>query len=375
MSPTTSRTIRLGLLQHACGSDRDANLKTAVSLAQEAAAQGAELLITQELFTLPYFPQVEDEARFALAEPIPGPTTRRMAALAAELNVSICASLFEKRAAGVFHNTALLIGPDAKIVGRYRKMHIPHDPRFYEKFYFTPGDSGFGAHVLPQCRAGMLICWDQWFPEAARLTALAGAEVLLYPTAIGSWHIPCASRPQGDERHEGTEAGVRATERRSDEATKGSRRDEGTKDPDSADGLRDEGRTGTSRDIRAVDADIASFQSRSTGGDTGAERAQQHDAWLTVQRSHAIANGVYVATVNRIGAEDELQFWGSSFVVDPAGTVIAAAPGNEPAVLVVDCDLADIDRAREGWPFLRDRRIDAYGGLANRWLEDPPQKA
>ena len=294
------RAIRIALLQHECVLDREVNLQTATAMADEAADRGAQLIVTQELFDLPYFPQTEDEAHFALAESIPGPTSDRLCRFAAQRGVYVNASVFERRAPGVFHNTSLIIDGRGRIVGRYRKMHIPDDPRYYEKFYFAPGDLGFTTHVLPNCCVGTLICWDQWFPEAARLSTLAGAELLLYPTAIGSWDLT------GDGRG---------------------------------------------------------------GGDPPDVRQEEREAWQTIQRSHAIANGVFVASVNRIGIEGQLKFWGSSFVVDPAGRIIARAPADDPAVLVVDCDLAAIDRAREGWPFLRDRRIDEYGDLAQRMLD------
>jgi N-carbamoylputrescine amidase len=286
--------LTIGLLQHACGPDRAANVAACERLARDAAGRGAELLVTQELFAGIYFPQVEDEARLALAEPIPGPTSDHLAALAHELGVHVSASLFERRAPGVFHNTSILLDPEGQIAGRYRKMHIPDDPRFYEKYYFTPGDLGFGAPAVGDWPVGMLVCWDQWFPEAARLTALHGARLLLYPTAIG-WH----EAPDGR-------------------------------------------------------------------GETPEDRRRQLEAWQIMQRSHAIANGVYVAAINRIGREDELVFWGRSFVADPAGQIVAQAPADEPAALVVDCDGATIDAWRQGWPFFRDRRIDAYEPITRR---------
>jgi len=295
---TLPRSVTLGLIQHACPTSASPaeNLELACSMIRDAAARGATLIATQELFTSSYFCQVEDEARFDLAEPIPGPTTDRLCGLAGELDVEITASLFEKRAPGVYHNTSVMIGPDGRgggrITGKYRKMHIPDDPRFYEKFYFTPGDLGFDAHATRRAQAGMLVCWDQWFPEAARLTAMRGAEVLFYPTAIGWFH-----------------------------------------------------------------------------GETDADRAQQREAWRTIQRSHAIANGVYVAAINRIGAEDDLTFWGGSFVCDPGGVVIAEASADEPEALVVECDLSRIEQLRRGWPFLRDRRIDAYQPITQRLLD------
>jgi len=290
---TDARTLRLGLIQHACGPDRAANVATAVRLIRDAAARGCQLVVTQELFASTYFPQVQDEAGFALAEPIPGPTSERLCNLARELGVEISASLFEKRAPGVFHNTTVTLAADGAIAGKYRKMHIPDDPRFYEKYYFTPGDLGWQTVKTRQATAGTLVCWDQWFPEAARLTALRGAELLLYPTAIGWFH-----------------------------------------------------------------------------GETPQERARQKDAWQTMQRAHAIANGVFVAAINRVGTEGDLTFWGGSFVADPGGRVIAQAGQDDEAVLIADCDFARIDEARQGWPFLRDRRIDAYDGLTERFIGD-----
>jgi len=294
--------LTLGLIQHASPIDAppEANLAAAEALMRDAAGRGATLLVTQELFVSHYFCQVEDETRLALAEPIPGPTTQRLGELARGLNVWISASLFEKRAPGVYHNTSVMINPKGEITGRYRKMHIPDDPRFYEKYYFTPGDppevpgGGFRAHEVADHQVGMLVCWDQWYPEAARLTAMTGAELLLYPTAIGWYH-----------------------------------------------------------------------------GETPEDKAEQKAAWQTIQKSHAIANGVYVAAINRIGAEDELTFWGSSFVVNPGGTVIAEAPPEEECALVVEIDTAKIASWRHGWPFLRDRRIDAYGGITRRLLDEP----
>ncbi len=314
------RSIRLGLIQHACpvGSLPGANLDKAVCMIRDAAGQGAQLIVTQELFTNSYFPQVEDDSRFDLAEPIPGPTTDTLCNLANELGVAISASLFEKRVPGLYHNTSVMIDPAGKIVGTYRKMHIPDDPRFYEKYYFTPGDAvdrgvvvmdGFGVQELPAklpgaaelpgagagagVKTGMLVCWDQWFPEAARLTALRGAEVLLYPTAIGWYH-----------------------------------------------------------------------------GEPDDEKTCQHDAWQTIQRSHAIANGVFVAAINRVGTEDDLTFWGRSFIADPGGRIIAEASGDQEEVLIAECDLSLIEETRRGWPFLRDRRVDAYGGLTKRMLDE-----
>ena len=294
------RSIKLGLIQHACpvGATREENLGKAVSKIREAAGQGAHLIATQELFTGSYFPQAEDDARFDLAEPIPGPTSETLCKLADNLDVEITASLFEKRAPGVYHNTSIMIDTSGRIVGRYRKMHIPDDPRFYEKYYFTPGDArsrddggldGFGVQRMGHATTGMLVCWDQWFPEAARLTTLRGAEVLFYPTAIGWYH-----------------------------------------------------------------------------GETDEDKRSQREAWQIMQRSHAIANGVFVAAINRVGVEDDLTFWGGSFVADPCGRVIAEASGDQEEVLIAECDLSLIEQMRRGWPFLRDRRVDAYGGLMNR---------
>lgn len=301
-SPTS---ITLGLIQHACPVDADPadNLKQAVAMIRDAAGGGADLVVTQELFTAPYFPQVEDPELFRFAETIPGPTTHTLCELARELGIEISASLFERRAPGLFHNTSVMISHEGEIVGTYRKMHIPDDPRFYEKFYFTPGDaplpgtpngreSGFKVHPTRFAPTGMLVCWDQWFPEAARITSLLGAQVLLYPTAIGFYH-----------------------------------------------------------------------------GEEDGEPARQCDAWQTIQRSHAIANGVFVASVNRIGTENDLTFWGSSFIADPGGTIIAQAPEDQPAVVVAECDLTRITDQRIGWPFLRDRRVDAYGDLIRRMLD------
>ena len=284
--------MRIALLQHACAPDPAANLATAERLIREAAARGAELVVTPELFTSQYFPQVEDPACFDLAEPLPGPTTAKLCTLANELDVSISASLFEKRAPGIYHNTSVSIVPKRGIVATYRKMHIPDDPRFYEKFYFTPGDLGFKTVDLAGMTTGMLVCWDQWFPEAARLTALRGAQVLLYPTAIAY----CADEPLEEQQ-------------------------------------------------------------------------RQRDAWITIQRSHAIANGVYVCAINRIGVEGDLHFWGSSFIVDPGGQIIQQADEDSEAVLVADLDVKRMEEVRRMWPFFRDRRIDAYDDLKHRYVD------
>jgi N-carbamoylputrescine amidase len=284
--------VKVGLVQMSCDIDPEANLKKALARIGEAAKQGAQIVCLQELFRSQYFCQTEDTALFKLAETIPGPTTDTLSKIARQKKVVILASLFEKRAAGVYHNTTVIIDADGKLAGKYRKMHIPDDPLYYEKFYFTPGDLGFQTHNTKHGKVGALVCWDQWFPEAARLTALSGAEFLFYPTAIG-W-LP-------DEEQEMNQA--------------------------------------------------------------------QHSAWETIQRAHAIANGVYVVAVNRVGREGKLNFWGQSFVADPFGRVIAKASADKEEVLVVDCDLSKIDETRQNWPFLRDRRIDAYTSLSSRFLE------
>jgi N-carbamoylputrescine amidase len=282
--------IPIGLVQMSCGQDPAANLEKAIARIEEAAAGGARIVCLPELFRSRYFCQAEENERFALAETIPGPSTEALGKLAAARGIVIVASLFERRAAGLYHNTAVTLDADGRIAGLYRKMHIPDDPLYYEKFYFTPGDLGFAAVDSRFARVGTLVCWDQWFPEAARLTALAGAEVLFYPTAIG-WQF-----------------------------------------------------------------------------DVGAEMdGAQHDAWETMQRAHAIANGVFVAVVNRVGCEEGIRFWGQSFVADPFGRVLARASADAEETLVVRCDLDEIERVRQNWPFLRDRRIDAYGDLTRRW--------
>ena len=285
----------IGLLQTACAQDTIANLDRTCEKIREAARQGAQIICTEELFRSQYFCREEDARLFDLAETIPGPSTERLQPLAAELGIVIVASLFEKRATGLYHNTAVIIDADGALLGRYRKMHIPDDPLFFEKFYFTPGDLGFRAFDTKFGRIATLVCWDQWYPEAARLAAMSGANILFYPTAIG-WHP--------------------------------------------------------------------------------AEKAQygpaQHDAWRTIQRSHAIANGIYVAAVNRVGFEGPpdrgLEFWGASFVSDPFGRVLAEASHDKEEILVVECDPAVMEEVRRNWPFLRDRRIDAYGPILNRFL-------
>ena len=288
-----STVIKLGLIQHACGPDKAANVAKCCDMIREAAGKGATLIATQELFASTYFCQIEDETRFGLAEAVPGgPTALQLTSLAKELGVTITASLFEKRAPGLYHNTSIMIGPDGELLGKYRKMHIPDDPRFYEKYYFTPGDIGWQVQDVPGARTGMLVCWDQWYPEAARLTALRGAQVLFYPTAIGWFH-----------------------------------------------------------------------------GETDFDRHQQREAWHTIQRAHAIANGVFVAAINRVGTEEDLTFWGGSFIADPGGVILAEASPDKEEVLIAECDLARIDQIRQGWPFFRDRRIDAYADLTRRFID------
>jgi len=294
--------VTLGLLQHACSADPAANLKKALALCEDAARQGANIICTQELFRSRYFCQGEDHENFALAEAIPGPTTEAFRKLAKKRGVVVVASVFEKRASGLYHNSAAVIDADGSLLGVYRKMHIPDDPLYYEKFYFTPGDTGFRAWKTRFGRIGVLICWDQWYPEAARLTALQGAEVILYPTAIG-WH------PGEKKRH----------------------------------------------------------------GEV------QHSSWEIVQRSHAVANGCYVAACNRIGLEKPgrgpgIEFWGQSFVAGTSGEILAKAPVAKEAVLVVPVDMGQVDVTRTHWPFLRDRRIDAYGDLTRRFSDYTQQQ-
>ena len=289
--------VTLGLLQHPCEVDPAANLAYAREAVTKAARSGAQIICMQELFAYQYFAQSEDHENFSLAEPIPGPSTEAFQQIAREEKVVIIASLFEKRAVGLYHNSAAIIDADGSLLGIYRKMHIPDDPLYYEKFYFTPGDLGFRAWDTAFGRIGVLICWDQWFPEAARLTALAGAEILLYPTAIG-WHP----------------------------------------------------------------------------SEKAAEGEQQHNAWQTIQRSHAVANGCFLAAINRVGHEkpsggDGIEFWGQSFVCAPSGEIIAHASVNQPETLITEVDRAQVNEARMHWPFLRDRRIDAYDGITECFLD------
>jgi len=287
-----SNIVKVGLVQMSCDQKPDANLKKAIARIGEAAKNSAQIVCLQELFRSQYFCQTEDIALFKLAETIPGPTTDTLSKIARQKKIVIVASIFEKRAAGVYHNTAVIIDATGKPAGKYRKMHIPDDPLYYEKFYFTPGDLGFQTHNTTYGKVGALVCWDQWFPEAARLTTLSGSQFLCYPTAIG-W-LP-------DEKEEMNQA--------------------------------------------------------------------QHSAWETIQRAHAIANGVYVVVVNRVGREGKLNFWGQSFVADPFGRIIARASSDKEEVLVVVCDLDKIEETRQNWPFLRDRRIDFYGPLSSRFLD------
>jgi len=284
--------VTIGLIQMRCTAPPTANLKHGLALVETAAKRGAQIVCLPELFRSRYFCQTEDHSQFALAEPVPGPTTTALMNVARARQITIVGSIFEKRSPGVYHNTAVIIDARGKLVGRYRKMHIPDDPLYYEKFYFTPGDLGFQSFATPRATIGTLVCWDQWYPEAARLTALKGAQILFYPTAIG-WH------------------------------------------------LSEKKRLGE----------------------------KQHDAWVTIQRSHAIANGIFVAVPNRIGLEGTVQFWGGSFVCGPFGEIIAEAGPDKEEVLIAKCDLRKVDETRQHWPFLRDRRIDAYGGITQRLLD------
>ncbi len=286
--------FNLGLIQMQCEGDPRANLDKAVARIRQAAKGGANIVCLQELFLSHYFCQRVDLKNFDLAEPIPGPSSERLGQVAKETGCVIVASLFEKRTAGIYHNTAAVLDADGRLAGIYRKMHIPDDPLYHEKYYFTPGDTGFRTFDTRHGRIGVLVCWDQWFPEGARLTALQGAQVLIYPTAIG-WHP-----------REKTEFGI-----------------------------------------------------------------AQHEAWELIQRSHAIANGVYVAAVNRVGhegpADAGLDFWGASFVSDPFGQVLKRASHDQEEIVIVECDVARTEEIRRNWPFLRDRRIDAYGELTRRF--------
>jgi N-carbamoylputrescine amidase len=291
------KSFTLGLVQMRMTPSPDENLAAAVRHVREAAGRGAQVICLPELFRSQYFCQAETHANFDLAESIPGPSTDTLGAIARELGVVIVAPVFERRAPGIYHNSAAILDADGSIAGLYRKMHIPDDPLFYEKFYFTPGDLGFRAFDTRHGRVGTLVCWDQWFPEGARLTALAGAAVLFYPTAIG-WH-PSEKAEFGPA---------------------------------------------------------------------------QASAWQTMQRAHAIANGVYVAAVNRVGHEGDpgIEFWGGTFVADPFGVVIAEASRDKEEILLVECDLTHLETVRRHWPFLRDRRIDAYAPITERFLDQIP---
>ena len=286
--------VKVGLVQMSCSGDARSNMEKAISGIRDAVSQGANIVCLQELFTSLYFCDVEDYENFKLAEPIPGPSTDTLSAVARELGVVIIASLFEKRAQGLYHNTTAVLDADGTYLGKYRKMHIPDDPAYFEKFYFTPGDLGYKVFKTKFATLGVLICWDQWYPEAARLTALMGAEILFYPTAIG-W----------------------ATAQ--DEAT----------------------------------------------------NTEQYNAWQTIQRSHAVANGVHVVSVNRVGLEQDgaMKFWGGSFVSNPFGSLIVKATHDQEEVIVTELDLAKTDSYRTHWPFLRDRRIDSYGEIVKRFID------
>ena len=283
--------IKIALIQSNCSDDPEDNLKQALSSIRRAAQQEAQVICLQELFRSLYFCQEEDSKYFELAESIPGPTTQTLSDLAKELEVVLIAPLFEKRSEGLYHNSAVVIDADGSLLGSYRKMHIPEDPGFYEKFYFAPGDAGFQSYSTRYGCIGVLICWDQWFPEAARLTTLSGAHILFYPTAIG---------------------------------------------------------------FQEEDAGVA---------------AKQASAWETIQRGHAIANGVFVAAINRVGRENKIQFWGQSFVCDPFGELLAKASAESPEILTAECDLSQIEETRQGWPFLRDRRIDSYQSLSRLYVD------
>jgi N-carbamoylputrescine amidase len=293
------KTLTVGLVQQACGADRAANLAASIAGIHDLASRGTQLILLPELHTSLYFCQTENPDQFDLAEPIPGPSTEELGAVARELGIVLVASLFERRAAGLYHNTAVVLERDGSIAGTYRKMHIPDDPGYYEKFYFTPGDLGFTPIDTSVGRLGVLVCWDQWYPEAARLMALAGAELLLYPTAIG-WN------PSDDED----------------------------------------------------------------------ERRRQWEAWIIIQRAHAVANGIPVVVCNRAGFEPDPSgqttgawFWGSSFIAGPQGELLATTPPDQPATLAVELDLSRSEQVRRVWPYLRDRRIDAYEGMLKRYLD------
>lgn len=292
MTKPTSRTIQLAVVQMRCSENQTENIAKAVAKVRDAAARGAHIVCLQELFNAPYPCQSEEHHRFAWAEPIPGPTSQAMSDIARECSVVVTGSIFERRAHGLYHNTAVVFDVDGAQVGFYRKMHIPDDPNYYEKFYFTPGDTGFTVAKTKHAVIGVGVCWDQWYPEAARLFALRGAEILLYPTAIG-WLAP----------------------------------------------------------------------------DKPIYGKSQHESWETMMRSHAIANGVFVGAANRVGLEQDLEFWGGSFIYDPAGNLLHRASHSEEEIVLAECNLEQINTQRTYWPFLRDRRIDAYGDLTKRWID------
>lgn len=287
------KSVSVGLIQMQCAADKQDNLILAEKRIRDAASGGAKIVCLQELFASRYFCWEENYDYFSLAEPVPGPTTHKMQELAKELDVAIVSSLFEKRARGVYHNTVAVVDAGGEYLGRYRKHHIPDDPGYYEKFYFTPGDQGYKVFDTKYARIGTLICWDQWYPEAARITSLLGAEILFYPTAIG-W---ARSQPEDVNR-------------------------------------------------------------------------QQYQAWQIIQRAHSVANGVYVVSVNRTGREGEMDFWGGSFVADPFGDLLYQAPHDAEEVHVETLDLGRIDEIRVHWPFLRDRRIDSYKSILNRFIDE-----
>ena len=293
MTATKARTVRLAMVQMTCSENQKENTDKAIDRVRQAASQGANIVCLQEVFNAPYPCQSEEHFRFEWAETIPGPTSQAMSDVARDCSVVVTGSIFERRAHGLYHNTAVVFDADGAQVGFYRKMHIPDDPLYYEKFYFTPGDTGF---TVAKTRFGVLgvgVCWDQWYPEAARLFALKGAEILLYPTAIG-WSVP----------------------------------------------------------------------------DKPVFGKSQHEAWETMMRSHAIANGVFVGAANRVGVEDSIEFWGASFAFDPAGNLLHRASHSNEEMVIVDCNLNKINTQRTYWPFMRDRRIDAYSDLTKRWIDE-----
>jgi N-carbamoylputrescine amidase len=290
--PHIPDSVRVALVQMTCAVEKQPNVDKALARIADAARQGAQIVCLQELFHNQYPCQSEDHARFAEAEPIPGPTSQAMAAAARQHGVVVIASLFERRTAGLYHNTAVVYDADGSTAGIYRKMHIPDDPLYYEKFYFTPGDLGFKSFATRFGQVGVCVCWDQWYPEAARLTAITGAEFIFYPTAIG-WH-PSEKDEYG---------------------------------------------------------------------------AAQHSAWETMMRSHAIANGLFVCAPNRVGVEGNIEFWGGSFVSDPSGVLLAKAGHSEEEILLADCERGKLDVVRTHWPFLRDRRVDAYGDISKRFID------